>query len=248
MSKFNLIILTFFVLISSINSQQVPKPSNMYTNMDSVNRKVDLIDSRVIILENSAKTDHNLIDILEKTNNQLNLWISPLTLMVSILAILFVLLSVVAGFILFRQSAEYKRTIKKSIDYFTDVINKLINDANKQIKETVEGVDENIANKLDKLDKLEQDLSARQQKDIKLELEKLLKQRKDLVEKIKEPYLIFPKNLSKQSTQVEPDIDVLFKDFVKRQHSIPVNKVDEETRIRLKKYFDNIEQDKLKQK
>ncbi len=242
MSKFNLIILIFFTLISSINSQQVPKPSNMHTNMDSVNRKVDLIDSRVIKLENSAKIDHNLIDILEKTNNQLNLWISPLTLMVSIIAILFVFLSVVAGFILFRQSAEYKRTIKKNIDYFTDVINKLIIDANKRIKETVEGVDENIANKLDKIEKASSD---RQENVIKLEIENLLKQREDLVEKIKEPYLIYPKNLGEQSTQVKPDIDVLFKDFVKRRQSIPIKKVDEETKKRLEKYFDNIKPDQL---
>jgi len=78
-------------------------------------------------MENVSPEVKNYIEILEKTNQQLNLWQNPYGIMVGALAVLFTILTIVAVVIIYRQGQEYKNRInadrelyKKKIDDFLD--------------------------------------------------------------------------------------------------------------------------------
>lgn len=89
--------------------------------------------------------EQQYIQILEKTNQQLSLWTNPYGLMIGALAVLFTVLAIVAAFIIYRQSKDYKDKIQADRKQYADSINDfllsqkaIIDEREKQAKQ-VEG-------------------------------------------------------------------------------------------------------------
>lgn len=94
---------------------------------------------RQVVEDNITK---NYEQILEKTNNQLSLWWNPYGILISVLGILFTFLTIISAVIIYRQSKEHKELIKESIIKYEKILNQLIEEKNKQLKE----IDSNLEN------------------------------------------------------------------------------------------------------
>lgn len=82
------------------------------------------------------------VDLLEKTNQQLNLWSNPYGVLVAILSTLFTVLTVVAAFIIWKQSKEQKEAFKEALkNYETGLeesLKKIGIDAGEKIQSFIE--------------------------------------------------------------------------------------------------------------
>lgn len=101
------------------------------------------IHSRPLCQKDTVVIVHQIIDnkiikdyeqILEKTNSQLSLWWNPYGLFVAILGILFAILAIIAAFVIYRQSREYKELINKSLEEHKAALDKLITEKNNQLE------------------------------------------------------------------------------------------------------------------
>lgn len=97
---------------------------------------VSLKKDTIYILQNSSHDTEikNYQEILEKTNNQLSLWWNPYGIFVSLLGVLFAVLAIIATFLIYRQSKEYKALIKNSLDDHKMELEKLINEKESYLK------------------------------------------------------------------------------------------------------------------
>lgn len=100
------------------------------------NKKDNIKNDTTIIIQKvvDAETIQNYQEILEKTNNQMSLWWNPFGLLVAILGVLFAILAIVAAFVIFRQSKEYKNLISKSLQDHKIALEKLIDEKNSYLK------------------------------------------------------------------------------------------------------------------
>jgi hypothetical protein len=89
-----------------------PSSANPSYAQDSVIIK-DNVPAHQALLD--SETIKAYQDILEKTNEQLSLWMNPYTFMVAVLALLFTILAIIAAYVIFRQGAEARQLIKDSI-------------------------------------------------------------------------------------------------------------------------------------
>lgn len=62
-----------------------------------------------------ATTTQLYLTLLEKTNQQLSLWSNPYGVLVAVLSFLVAFLAIVAAFILYRQSREYRELYQKAL-------------------------------------------------------------------------------------------------------------------------------------
>ena len=86
-------------------------------------------------IERRRSADSAYIEILEKTNSQLSLWLNPYGVMIGALGTLFAVAAIVAGVLLFRQGKEYRDLIETSIRKYEGVLGALV----KEKLEAVEG-------------------------------------------------------------------------------------------------------------
>ncbi|MCX6791140.1 MAG: hypothetical protein NTV62_03040 [Candidatus Gribaldobacteria bacterium] len=132
-------------------------------------------------MENISPEIQNYIGILEKTNQQLNLWYNPYGVMIGVLAILFTVLTIVAAVIIYRQSRDYKTKLRADRDFyknkmgeFLDSQKKIIEQRNKTAEELSQKIDASLREYKKKL----KESSKKQKEEIqgaidKLEMEKL---------------------------------------------------------------------------
>ena len=73
-----------------------------------------------------ARVDSHYVAILEKTNQQLSLWWNPYGIFVGALGALFTAGAVVAAYLIFRQSREYRATIDAAIADYRVVLDALL--------------------------------------------------------------------------------------------------------------------------
>lgn len=108
----------------------------------------------VFVFQQSSNDDivKDYQQILEKTNNQLSLWMNPYGILVTILGVLFAILTIVATFVIFRQSKEYKGLIQKSLTEHKVALDKLIIEKSEQLKNLEETLDKLILEYKTKLD------------------------------------------------------------------------------------------------
>jgi DNA-directed RNA polymerase subunit RPC12/RpoP len=78
--------------------------------------------------------DSIYVRLLERTNQQLSLWWNPYGVMVAVLAALFAVLAIVAAFIIFRQSREYRSLITSSIVEYQGILNAFIKEKNHEVE------------------------------------------------------------------------------------------------------------------
>lgn len=127
MTKYLLLI---FLIIPFFAQTQVIKDSSLSQSKTIINK-----DTVVIIQQ---RIDNNIAQnyqqILEKTNSQLSLWWNPYGVFIAMLGVLFTVLAIVAAFVIYRQSKEYRDLIKNSLEEHKIALDKLINEKNNQLK------------------------------------------------------------------------------------------------------------------
>ncbi len=89
------------------------EPTNLASTATDSLRRI-LPDGDASLAIDAMKSEY--IQILEKTNQQLSLWLNPYGVMVGALGVLFAILAVVATVLIWRQSEDHKKTVQKSID------------------------------------------------------------------------------------------------------------------------------------
>lgn len=96
---------------------------------------VDHADTNKIIEQFSEENTIKFYqDILEKTNSQLSLWWNPYGLIIGLLGVLFTVLTIIAAFLIYRQSKEHKELIQESILKYKTVIDTMIEERSRQLK------------------------------------------------------------------------------------------------------------------
>ena len=141
----------------------------------------DFVNQRCIVVN----MEEQYLQILEKTNQQLGLWTNPYGLMVGALAVLFTALTIVAVFIIYRQSREYKEKLQSDMDLYhksfsdflvsqkviieqrrkevtqvEDDINKLLKEYEKKLKASSESQKAEIEKAIQKLEEQKLSLSS----------------------------------------------------------------------------------------
>lgn len=135
MIKFLLLLLLTIPLLVLAETPKGINPIHPILNI----KKDTVFVIQQITNDNVAK---NYEQILEKTNNQLSLWWNPYGLLISILGILFTILTIISAVIIYRQSREHRELLKESITQYETILNQLIDEKNTQLK----SIDHNLAN------------------------------------------------------------------------------------------------------
>jgi rubrerythrin len=134
------------------------------------------IDSILIELEKYQKSNYESYQvILEKTNEQVSLWTNPYGIIISILAILFTLLTIVAAVIIFLQSRGFKENLNKFINSGKESLDKLVKEKTYELNE----IDIKLKSNKEELEKLSSDKENEKAK-IQGEIENLIEKRKNL--------------------------------------------------------------------
>jgi hypothetical protein len=92
------------------------------------------------------------LEILEKTNSQLSLWTNPYGLMVGALALLFTVLTIIAVWITYRQSQDFKAQLQSTIDGYSTLIDELMNGYEKKFKALSQDFEERTKKQIDELE------------------------------------------------------------------------------------------------
>lgn len=162
-------ILIFFLIFPSFSqSQEISKDTSL-----SQTRPIIPKDTVVIIQRIDDQTVKNYQQILEKTNEQLSLWSNPYGLFVGMLGVLFATLAIIAVFVLYRQSKEYKDLINKSLQEHKLTLDKLIEEKNNQLEIYNASLDKSIMEYKEQLKTVSED----NQKQIKEFISKLEEQK-----------------------------------------------------------------------
>lgn len=109
------------------------------------------------------------ISLLEKTNQQLSLWVNPYGILVGALAILFTVLTIVAVFIILRQGREYKDSFRKTLDDYKNSLNLKINEIGKESQAKIQLVVDSYQTELESIKKVSKDTT----KESKEKMEKI---------------------------------------------------------------------------
>lgn len=137
------------------------------------------------------KTITSYHEILEKTNSQLSMWTNPYGIFVAVLGglvaclgVLFTVLTIIAVYLVFRQSKEYKDLMKKSLNDHKIALDNLIEEKDNQLKNIAAGYDKSIkeleykagmlSDSLNELDKI--------QAEVMKEMILKLKEQKDFID------------------------------------------------------------------
>ncbi len=171
-----LIMVPFFAQTQGTFKDSATIHSNPMVHKDTVVIVQKIIDDNVV---------KNYQQILEKTNSQLSLWWNPYGLLISVLGILFTILTIISAVIIYRQSKDHKEMLKESITKYESILNQLIEEKNKQLK-TVE-ID--LTNLISEYKKKLETAGEESKKEINEVISKLEKQKDNLETKINPSYV-----------------------------------------------------------
>jgi hypothetical protein len=107
------------------------------SQVDSLTRIVEQLKLRQI-------ENERYFEIVQRTNDQLSLWWNPYGVMISTLGVLFAVLAIIATFIVFRQSANYRSILNESLQSYQNIINKFLEDKKIEIAEKVKELEEKL--------------------------------------------------------------------------------------------------------
>jgi len=189
------LVIVFFLIISilPVKAQTTTDISPLISlqEIESINLKVNEISDN---LENIQKDKNNYSEILEKTNQQLNLWTNPFSLMIGALGVLFTILTLVAAVITYRQNKDYKNKINKDREAYKEEIRlyfenqaDIINERNEQVKE----MGTQLNNLLNQYKKQLNKASSTQKKEIEKAIKNLEKEKVLLGTKTG-PFTVYP--------------------------------------------------------
>lgn len=166
MKKFIITTLCVLILLPSLNSSQINSQLN---NQKKNQTFVDSLNYQNKALQNELIASKKMIELMEKTNNQMNLWYNPYAVIIGSLSLLFTIAAIVFAFIIYRQSKEYKDQIKSLINSYQTALKNLVEDWESKI----EKIDEQIEDYKTKMISA----SDEQKKEFEKEIDKLKKER-----------------------------------------------------------------------
>jgi hypothetical protein len=91
--------------------------------------KVDTIHDTVRVVD-----DQRYIELLEKTNEQLNILWTPLNVLFAAMGVLFAAGAIIAAFLLYRQSEEHRRQIHSFLEDAQKLLNRKMADSDQQLR------------------------------------------------------------------------------------------------------------------
>lgn len=123
----------------------------------------------------------NYASIVEKTNQQMNLWLNPYAILIAALGVLFTAGAIVAAVLLYRQSQDYKKQVELDRKTYAQKVNEILLTQKEIIKNNNKKIEEGTKKINVKIEEYEKKLkmsAQRQKKKIQekidnLELEKL---------------------------------------------------------------------------
>ncbi len=113
------------------------------------------------------------VEILEKTNQQMNLWYTPLAVSIGVLTFIIALLTIFFGYISLRQGREYKQA-------FQDFLNKQKVSAEQELARVVANIDSRVEAKITESNATLETLSGEAKDNYLKEIEALKLLRKEL--------------------------------------------------------------------
>jgi len=124
-----------------------------YAETDSTISKAPEIKAVASLDNGNAQTNSQIsaeelnrhyADILEKTNEQLSLWWNPLGAFIGALGVLFAVGAIVAGIIIYRQGADYKKSLKEFEATYRVILDKVIQEKIAQLETFKSTIDVSI--------------------------------------------------------------------------------------------------------
>ncbi|MEQ9217318.1 MAG: hypothetical protein RLO17_04705 [Cyclobacteriaceae bacterium] len=99
-------------------------------------------DTVFTIVKETPKEMLDYLSILEKTNQQLDYWWSPIGIWVTAMGVLFTILAIAAAVVIFLQSREYRNRLKASIQKFEKNLEEIMLEKNTQAEMIISSLEE----------------------------------------------------------------------------------------------------------
>ncbi|MDD4351834.1 MAG: hypothetical protein PHU71_02535 [Candidatus Gracilibacteria bacterium] len=104
-----------------------------------INKNIETIYNRLSDME-IRSADNIYLDILEKTNEQLNFFHNPLALFVGALGVLFTIAAILTAIVIFRQEKLYQKRLGETSKEFENKLDKLLDVQNKVLKKNAKNL------------------------------------------------------------------------------------------------------------
>ena len=153
-----------------------------------------VVKDTIVIYDIPPELLSTYTDILKSTNEQLGLWHNPYGILITTLAVLFTLLTILAAIIIWTQGKSFKELVNNTINKYEGILSSFI----KQKKEELANIDKNIDNSIAAHKKELEKASANQKKEIEKKIEEL-RIHKEAIQKELENPIVTPVNLSNQT-------------------------------------------------
>lgn len=88
--------------------------------------------------------DQRYIELLEKTNEQLNLLWTPLNVLFAAMGVLFAAGAIIAAFLLYRQSQEHRKQINAFLEDAQTLLNRAVADSDHQLRTNITDVNSQL--------------------------------------------------------------------------------------------------------
>ncbi len=169
----NITLILIILGCTFLNSQNISTQQKVMEKQSVNTLNIDSLKLANERIQDELQINRNLLEIMEKTNQQLNLWTNPFSYFIGALGVLFAIAAIIAGVLLYRQSKEYKEKYNKLIQSYDTALKNRIEEWKQQNKDIDTKVDKVLASLSTALpDKVEE---------IKKELEKLINGRLNVI-------------------------------------------------------------------
>lgn len=125
-----------------INADSLSVESNSIIIRDTVIVR----DTVYTIVKETPQEILGYVSVLEKTNQQLNMWWNPLGVVVAILSVLIAVLAIAVAYLIFRQGRVYQEALKEALNTQEKRFDDLIEEKNKQFDLIKGNIDNEIEN------------------------------------------------------------------------------------------------------
>ncbi|MCK4630019.1 MAG: hypothetical protein KAT40_01175 [Bacteroidales bacterium] len=133
-------------------------------------------------------------DILKSTNEQLGLWHNPYGILITALAVLFTLLTIIAVIIIWTQGNEFKKLVSNTVNKYEGILKSFIEQKKKDLENISKGFDKAIEDNISQLKKASKD----QKEEIEKRIEEL-KTQKEAIKQDIQSSIVYPFNIGSQT-------------------------------------------------
>jgi len=133
-------------------------------------------------------------DILKSTNEQLGLWHNPYGILITSLAVLFTILTIIAVIIIWTQGNEFKKLVSNTVNKYEGILKSFIEQKKKDLENVYKSFDKAIEDYKSQL----KEASKEQKKEIEKRIEEL-KTQKEAIKQDFQNSIVYPISLESQT-------------------------------------------------